>query len=210
MDTTKIIKIRNNRFYYTEDDYLTLEQTNLPAGKLRFSNRQDIYWEVELKDYDRASNSVDIYVLNYEPNEISNFKKQVAKKTLDSFNFMNLEWEYLEPLLSSYQPIALKGIVKMPTNKSLKSTEDIAYPRELNITNVKKLNTESTEIDSYDLIEDVKEEFFFSFKNASFQNGYVSIYKQFDFLPLKIELKIYNENIFEEYDYIKYYKKGPA
>lgn len=205
MNANRIIKISNNRFYYTESDYLSLEQTNLHVGKLKFSNRQDIYWEVELKDYDKTSNSVEIYVLNYEPKVISNFKKQVTKKSLDYFKFMNLEWESLEPLLSSYQPIALTGLFKMNTGKHQISPDDLAFPKELNITKVKSSFKENTEYNSDDLIQDVQQEFFFAFKNASFENGYVSVYKKFDFLPLKIELKIYNENILKEYDYIKYY-----
>jgi len=205
MNTTRIIKIRNNKFYYTENDYLSLERTNLSVGNLRFSNRQDIYWEVELKDYNKTSNSVDIYVLNYEPKVISNFKEQVAKNSLDYFKFMNLEWKYLEPLLSSYQPIALKGLFKIDTGRQLKSPDDLAFPKELNITKVKKSIEENIEYNSGDILQDVQQEFFFSFKDASFENGYVSVYKKFDFIPLKIELKIYNENIIKEYDYIKYY-----
>lgn len=52
-------------------------------------------------------------------------------------------------------------------------------------------------------IQTYKENFRFSIKDAIFSNGYVSIHCKFPYCSSIIELKVFNNNIIPEYNYIK-------
>lgn len=208
----RFIKISNNKIYFTNDNFIELSQTNFPENSLKFKYHFDIYLKVKISNFSLQLKSLDIEIIDYNPKDIHGFNNQELKKKIVKIYFKELEWNKLEKLLSSYQnnlPILIPNAFK----KSSTKTE----PIELN--DIKELNTiKSNEIKS--TIIPTKEktqthEFEFSeyFENVIFHSGYVSLKRKFKDINTTIEIKIFNENILPEYDYIKsyftnYFKNG--
>ena len=113
----RIIKIRDQKIYISQNSFFTLEQTNINDRALRFRNVQDIYWEIEIDSYDKESHEVDVKVTDYHPANISDFYKQSLEGNLKKINFQNLIWEKIEPCLSSYQKSALSDILQFKKKK---------------------------------------------------------------------------------------------
>lgn len=196
-NSTKILKIKDGKFYYTENDFIEIEDTNIPYENMRFSYGRDIFWKVELFDFDNETKTVKVRVLDYSPENISNYYIQKQKKPVNFSQFEKFQWTKLEPQLSSYQISALSDIVD-------------GIPK-LNINNSEGLEIEERFKDSDDNLTEnidfftdnenfaftkIDEEFSFFFKNANFKDGFVSI----DFKPKlcskKEEIKIFNKTFF--------------
>lgn len=217
--STKILRIKDGRFYYTENDSIDIKDTNIPKGKLSFSYGRDIFWEVELLNYDIESKTISVRVLDYSPKNVSNFYKQKQKKPLKSFLFEKFEWTKIEPQLSFYQTSALSDIMEGIPSLGIRDNENSEIEERLKNSDINlyvdsELTNEKENIGFIE-IQTVKinEEFSFYYKNANFKDGFVCV----DFKPKvcskKEEIKIFNNNILREYHYIKnyfpkYFKKG--
>jgi len=217
--STKILRITDGKFFYTENDSIDIKDTNIPKEKLSFSYGRDIFWEVELLNYDIESKTIGVRVLDYSPKNVSNFYAQKQKKPLKSFLFEKFEWTKIEPQLSFYQTSALSDIMEGIPSLDIRNNEnseikerfknsDISLNEDSELTNEKE-NIGFIEIQTFK----VNEEFSFYYKNANFKDGFVCV----DFKPKlcskKEEIKIFNNSILREYHYIKnyfpkYYKKG--
>ena len=196
--STKILRIKDGKFYYTENDSIDIKDTNIPHGKMSFSYGRDIFWEVELFDFDNEKKTVRVRVLDYSPENTSNYYVQKQKKLVKFFQFEKFQWTKLEPQLSSYQMSALSDIADGIPSLSIRNNEN------LNIEERFKNSDENLESIKNQTIK-IDKEFSFFFKNANFKDGFVSV----DFKPKlcskKEEIKIFNKNIIREYHYVRNY-----
>ncbi len=217
-NSTKILRIKDGKFYYTENDPIDIRDTNIPGG-MSFSYGRDIFWEVELFDFDMKTETVRVQVLDYSPENISNFYKQEQKKPVKYFLFEKFDWLKIETQLSSYQISALSEIMEGLPNLGNKDKEHSEIEQRFN-------NSTPDLIEDYELSKDIEdieykgnqaikinEEFSFIFKNANFKDGFVSVDFKPKFCSKKEEIKIFNKNILREYHYVKnyfpkYFKKG--
>jgi hypothetical protein len=103
----RIIKISNNKFFYTKNDFVELYNTSLQKGNLRFKDRHDIYWSVEVTKLDEIIDAIRIDVLDYNVTDISPFNLQSLRKEVKYIESNNLDWNKLEPQLSSYTESAM-------------------------------------------------------------------------------------------------------
>ncbi|MBE7686451.1 hypothetical protein F7647_10365 [Tenacibaculum piscium] len=78
-------------------------------------------------------------------------------------------------------------------------------PKTIGINLIKLKEVKPLLTPAEDKIQILDFEFSEYFENSTFHLGYVSFNKKFDNLISTIEIKIYNENILPEYDYIKNY-----
>lgn len=217
--STKILRIKDSKFYYTENDFIDIKDTNIPHGKMSFSSGRDIFWEVELFDFDDKTKTVRVRVLDYSPENVENYYTQKQKKLVEYFQFEKFQWTKLEPQLSSYQMSALSDIADGIPDLNIRNNEKMEIEERFKDSD--KNLTEDYEFsannENFGFIENqiirIDEEFSFFFKNANFKNGFVSV----DFKPKlcskKEEIKIFNKNILREYHYVKnyfpkYFKKG--
>tara|TARA_R110002050_G_scaffold19196_2_gene55360 strand:+ start:419 stop:1729 length:1311 start_codon:yes stop_codon:yes gene_type:complete len=206
---TKILRIKDGKFYYTKIDSIDIRETNIPNG-INFSYGREIFWEVELFNFNKDTKEVSVRVLDYFPENILNFFKQKQKREVKSFRFEKFEWSKIEHQLSSYPRGQLSDImVGLPNienrNKELSEIEE----------RFNKSNFNLKEID--DFIENqgvtINEKFSIYYKNAVFKDGLVSVNFKPKLCSKKEEIKILNSKILCEYDYIKnyfpkYFKKG--
>ena len=206
---TKILRIKDGKFYYTKIDSIDIRETNIPNG-INFSYGREIFWEVELFNFNKDTKEVSVRVLDYFPENILNFFKQKQKREVKSFRFEKFEWSKIEHQLSSYPRGQLSDImVGLPNienrNKELSEIEERFNKSKFNLK----------EID--DFIENqgvtINEKFSIYYKNAVFKDGLVSVNFKPKLCSKKEEIKILNSKILCEYDYIKnyfpkYFKKG--
>lgn len=203
---TRIIKIANNKLYYTPKEFVNISQTNF-SDFATFNARYEIFWLIKILQYKKNENILVVTVVEYEPKNTQDFFKQKAKTKVNSFEFVKLKWEMLEPFLSSYQKINLVNIVEDVFNEQNELLIDSPI--------IEKEKVEQLSLIADDNLQEIKitEEkitkktvyFNYYFKDANFKLGYVKIYKFFDFLIDKVDFKIYNDNIIPEYDFIKNY-----
>ena len=69
---TKILRIKDGKFYYTKIDSIDIRETNIPNG-INFSYGREIFWEVELFNFNKDTKEVSVRVLDYFPENILNF-----------------------------------------------------------------------------------------------------------------------------------------
>lgn len=221
MKDTLIIKIKNNRIYYTHEYYVPLHASCFPEG-MEFLFDIEIYWKIQLINYDGVIHHLDAEILNYTLDDITTFDKQKTKGSLKGINFYKISWNSIKPLLQSYDGNSIRKILFYLDEESKLSLKEYRSPIPYveNIPSV-RINKPSTNIvdkqddlvDDYEILysEKIKEDTEFVverdytcyFKNAEFKLGYVLVNKTFDFLNEKIQLKIHNSDILPEYDYIK-------
>ncbi|MFW6247024.1 MAG: hypothetical protein ACOC22_02515 [bacterium] len=205
---TRILKISAKQIYYTTCDSLSLADTNLIDGIGLFRYNQDIYWEVGIIVKGSESGVFEIKVIDYDSSKIAEFEKQEKRSEVKYFRFTDLEWNKLEPQLQSYQRSALQPILTKEDRERYISIYNSRIKHELDREDVltKHVNHQDDEfIEETNVIRELQENFTYKYNDAEFKDGYVLVYKKFDFSKTKIELRITNSFIRPEFDYIKNY-----
>src|SRR5690554_2601989 len=207
--STKILKIKDNKFYYTENDFIDITNTNIPSGKMSFSYACDIFWEVELFNFDTKTNTARVKVLDYSPKNVTNYYKQKKKKLVQFFQFEKFQWSKIEPQLCSYQKSELLDIVDKIPNFNIRNNENLGIEERFNKSddNLTKDSEFSIENENFGYIENpiirIDEEFSFYYKNAIFKDGFVCVDYKPKSLSKKEEIKIFNNKILCKYNYVK-------
>jgi hypothetical protein len=113
-----IIKIFENQIYFTGNNSIDFSQTNFPSkGDFRFNPRKAIYWRVK-GIFDSEELTLTLEVINYSESNHEKFLGQKLSKTIKKVIFKKLDWNQLEPQLSSYKQIAFKDIVIISNTES--------------------------------------------------------------------------------------------
>ena len=213
----RIIKFTKQKIFYSDNSYVTLFQTNFPKEDLSFKSEgpyKQFFWEVEIISYDKVTKSLSVTVSDYNPDGNNRFNEQVGIGIINKITFQELEWEKLERFLASYKREAIWPLIadksKSDYNKKMSKAfiDNPVYNKNdtiessKGIDNDKHIITNENDNKAY-LTRKYLEKFRFPINDAVFQKGYVSINKKFHFRRSLIELKIFNENILPEYNYIK-------
>ena len=107
----RILCIAEGKLFLTDRQSIPFSQTNLPPKSIRFRSNQEIFWKVAIVNYNEERAAIQVKVLDYHPDDIQPFYKQVMKKPIQFVLFTALDWNQLEPLLSFYHKIDLTGIL---------------------------------------------------------------------------------------------------
>lgn len=195
MTRNRILKIDKNKFYLTENDYFTLEQTTFPSNSIMFSFRKIIYWEVQIKEYNKNDSSLTFEVLNYDLKEVDSFSTQIIKHKIVKLHFEKLDWKSLEPLLSSYKRIDLEPFIM---NFEI-------YPPNEEDKFIELLYSENRDLDLIGIVEEhiFEGQFNELFTRADFQLGVISILKKVDRISNSVRFEIINEESIPEWNLIK-------
>jgi len=209
----RILKISENKIFITPNDSISFCKTNFPRDCFSFKLNKEIYWQVELSNYDEITSSIDVNVLDYQPNDFSSFNNQLQKKAVEHLNFKELKWGELEPLLSWYKPIEFEQLTHNTNQRKQLSERRLSNREVLDSALIvdkpsinPKLNFENdTPPNPNEKFMEFNLSFKYYFKDAYFKLGYVTFNKYIDDIGREVEFKIYNNEILPEYNYIKYY-----
>jgi hypothetical protein len=218
MERKRLIRITKNKVFLTPEICLALSQTSLGGTHLTFRSVQDIYFEVEVLDYNNTTNQISLRVVDYQPKTIEKFKEQTAKTQVTFINFEPLIWKHIEGHLSSYTKARLvkEGIIiddgtatvsydnKKTLFDVLKSKAgQYAENATLNSSEFKDSYTEDKPREPF--IETVTETAKIYFKDADFNLGFVAFVYKSKQLNETFNLKIENHFILTEFNAVKSY-----
>jgi len=204
-----LLKIKNDKIWFNDTDFIDIKLTDIPFEHLSFNSYKDIFWKVEMIEFDKISNKLRLEILNYNYNDLSTFVSQKPKHEIKYLEFEKFNWKLLEPLLSSYQ------IIKFISQ--LTNTGDIRYEnkliKEATYSNIKtgqdngntNYLTEFITTNKTPIITNFDEEFAIDFNDSVFMLGYVKFSRYIKKLNQSIDFKITHENILAEFDNIKYW-----
>ncbi|TWI85874.1 hypothetical protein IQ13_1043 [Lacibacter cauensis] len=218
MERKKLIRITKNKVFLTPEMSLNLSQTSLAGTHLSFRSVQDIYFEVEVLDYDKVENKITLDVIDYQPKNIEKFKEQNAKAPVLFVHFKPLKWSFIERHLGSYtKSILLKEEIviedKTPRanedkEKSFLSTfkskaEEYADKLSINYNTSLPHNVEFKQREP--VIEKITEEAKIYFKDVDFNLGFVAFSYKSKMLNNTYNLKIENYFLLPEFNAVKSY-----
>jgi len=173
---------------------------------MSFRTVEDIYWKVELLKYFEDSKCWNIRVLDYKVDDLSTFQKQKPTRAIEMVRFEKLDWILLEPQLSSYQIINLADLIynyRPPNRNIYNPQESIKRSRYQKTQLLDYPNTKNNPKPVGPIIDHVNLRFSIGYKEAKFHNGFVSFERYVQKLRDKVEFRIQNEHIIEEFDNIK-------
>lgn len=204
-----ILKITNEKIWFNETDFIDISCTDIPFQYLKFNTYLDIFWKVEMKDFDKSSRILLVDITNYNCRDYSSFINQKPKSEIKQLNFNIFNWKLLEPLLSNYQKI--KFIHKLRNYNDKKEENEpikkIETNSDIEIPIIRETDSIIKNIDNR--IENIEtnfiEEFAIDFNDSYFMLGYVRFSKYIKKLNKSITFKIKNDNILAEFDNIKYW-----
>lgn len=209
---TIFLKIDNKYIYFNETDFISIEKTNLPHEDMSFNTEhKDIFWEVEIKSYDKEKEELLVNVIDYNPKVGEGFKHQKPRKTFDRIQFELLDWNKVEPQLSSYKPIAIKNsFVDLDISDSIETTKSFGSDPILRSTETigSRLGKAKPIVEAAEpalnkiKIEEVQR---INIMDFSFHEGFVSTSISIKNSIAQIEIIIHNSTFRKEFEYIKNY-----
>lgn len=194
MEKDLMIRISNNKIFLTEENFLSLSQTNLFSDYLSFNERKEIYLKIEILSYENTSRLLHIEVNNYEPKDTKAFKSQAFNYEVDFIHFKPLVWTKIEKYLGSF--------TKGQLIKQNIVTDECLVPVK---TTKFRVDTESFSKYLAPHIEKITEEGTIHFKDIEFDHGLILFYFKPKSLREKILLKIENPVLRKEFNLIKPY-----
>ncbi|WP_308991608.1 hypothetical protein QLS71_006220 [Mariniflexile litorale] len=201
---SRILKIVRHSIYYTQNDYISFEQSNFPSlDNFKFKPQMEILWEVEIKKYDPSDKVLILNIIDYNSHKIDEFKSQTKNNTgLKKIYFENLKWNLLEPQFTHYKKVSFKGIVDEDSyyEDNNFSTNQVEFE---GVENVNKPNYKPQY--SVNRKESIDFNTTVHFKDAKFLDGSVKFDAGIPELSKTVEFEILNNEIKKEFDYIKYY-----
>lgn len=197
-----IIKVTNQYIYLSPSLGIPLTHTNIPYQHCRFRENVDIFWKVELIEYNENNHCWKLIVLDYFVEEISNFTRQKSTKPIEKLAFEKFYWPHLERQLSTYQKIKLvEVLLNHDTDGFFQSAISNKKPlpkKKLDQnTSISQNGTDSPHADMREY------KFSIAFNDISFKLGYVSFRKKIKDFPEELDFKITNDFILPEFDHIK-------
>jgi len=210
-----IIKIDNKHIYFNQTLSIPIRNSNLPMDHMTFRFNDDIFWRIELIQYTEDNKCWQVKVTDYGVKNTDTFNKQKSTRQIDRLEFNKLDWQKLEPQLSSYQAIKLIDILynhninTNPKKESLYHQPEVTFNKpsyEIPVEN--EIPRIKPEIASYNipkgpLTDLLNVNFSIKFQEATFIDGSVTFRKFIKKVETHIDFKIENRCILEEFDNIK-------
>jgi hypothetical protein len=178
-----IIKVNNQDIHLSPKLTVPIEHTNIPIEHCKFHTHKDIFWKVELLEYNEDNKCWKMKVIDYLTNDIQNFDHQKSTRQVDRIAFEKFDWPKLEQHLSSYQTIKLLNVLD-------NHDTDRYFREETTQKRVPVIKTYKTDFSVY-------------FSEAIFKLGYVTFSKNIKEIGNKLDFKIENDFILAEFDNIK-------
>jgi len=186
-----LIKVDNQYIHLSPSLAVSIQQTNIPIKHCTFRSRGEIFWIVELIEYNSDTNCWKMKVVDYSVKENTKFDSQKPIREVKRIAFEKFDWPKFQKYLSVYKRIELLPI--------LDNLDTDRYFRE---------QSPDTEVPSFSAQAEPtaythKIEFDVSFSDAFFKLGYVSFSKYIKEVNDRVDFKIKNDFILAEFDNIK-------
>lgn len=211
-----IIKIDNQNIHLSPKLTVPIHHTNIPYEHCEFRSHRDIFWKVELLEYNKDNKCWKMKVVDYSANDINNFDRQKSTKEVERIAFEKFNWIELERLLTNYHKIKLLNVLNNhDTNRfyreEQKQKTDLAFSvadfshqiNEVNLSQTQYKAISFVPNEREPIIETLKVMFDVYFSDASFKLGYVTFSKIIKEIGDKLDFKIKNDHILAEFDNIK-------
>jgi hypothetical protein len=193
-----IIKLHQNRIWFTEAISLPVAQSNLPVDQIHFNKIEETFWLLEQLSFDKETGNLEVKITDYFLRDISGFKDQRPKALVSSVTFTNLS-----------DPASLKMALKYYSKEMnhLDEAMEEAYrgllekPKQ-DLPKIPKRNLlmrSNPEKDKLEVSFDVW------FKDAEFKLGYVAFDRNIPELKQMLRFKIDNDFLLPEFEFIKGY-----
>ena len=176
-DRTRIIIISATGLSLTPDCKLLWADTNLPWEYFTIHPGMEYFWKIDLKSYDRSQQHLVVEVIDYFPSDSHLFNTQQLKQSVKSFEFAKLNWYYFAGFLSSYKKTALLPHIVDHAEVYVAGQKEQSFKYELRT----------------------------SFNDVKFVLGGVVFWSDLPALSEPVELRIDNEHILPEFEFIKSY-----
>ncbi len=173
-----ILKIKNQGIFFNNNDSIDWKNTNFPPKEnFSISNSRDIYWQVEMKSFENISEKLTIAIIDYDYRLINNdFINQSPKKTIKGLIFEEVSFSNLRKSFDYYKIDSFRRF-------------------EFNTDDELEEESEST----------LRIEFTQPISKVNFKTGYAETVKKVKGVSNNLVIKIYNENLIPEFDFIKPY-----
>jgi len=202
MANTRLLKISNNRIFFTPDTYIDINKINLSKGDIRFRTNEDIYLTVEAKSFNNITKVLVVKIIDYKPKDISCFDEQKISSRIDYLIFEPVEWRYFESLLSVYTRMKLIREKLIIDNKeAIQPSKHSTFSRDR--THFERIEFQPSLKSLDPVIAEISEEFDVYYKDAFFNLGFVSFDYKSKLLGVVVSLKIDNSYILPEFNSIK-------
>lgn len=211
-----IIKIDNQNIHLSPNLTIPIHHTNIPIEHCEFRSHRDIFWKVELLEYNSDNKCWKMKVIDYFANDINNFNHQKSTKEVERIAFEKFNWIQLERLLTSYQKIKLLDVLhnhdtdrfyrEEPKQKTDPAFSVADFSHQINEVNLSQAQNDATlfaPTKRKPIIETHKVEFTVYFSDAFFMLGYVAFSKNIKEIGNKLDFKIKNDHILAEFENIK-------
>lgn len=209
-----IIKVSNDRIFLNPEIVVPIENTNIPVSNLSFKSYKDIYWKVEMVDYNNSNKCLRIKVTDFEVMDFIDFINQVQKKEVKALLFEKMDWKKLEPFLSSYRKNSLTDFVYntvfVPISTSIRNPVKSNWPdlpiKKFPVIKQNKSYSESSSIPSLLPVTskfDFAYTFDIAFDESTFILGHVTFIRKIERFDKDITFNISNIYILPEFDNIK-------
>lgn len=211
-----IIKVDNQDIHLSPKLTVPVEQTNIPIEHCKFRSHEDIFWKVELLDYNTDTKCWKMKVVDYFTNDIKNFDRQKSTREVERIAFEKFDWLKFEQHLTNYQKIKLLDVLhnhdterffrEEPTVKAVPAftvTEFSNQTIEDKLPQAQHNGTAYVPTERQPVIEIHRVEFTVYFSDAHFMLGYVTFSKNIKEVGDKVDFKIKNDYILAEFENIK-------
>ena len=193
-----IIKLHQGRIWFNDSLTLPCENSNLPTDKINFRKIQDIYWLVEQLSFDKATGTLEVNIFDYFLRETVSFSGQNPRSVVKILKFSNLgDTGSLKVALRYYS---------REMNHLDQALEE-AYEGLVNKTEpaAGKVSKKNLLMRTYPEKEKLEVTFDVWFKDAEFKLGYVAFDKNIPEIKQMLRLKIDNDFLLPEFEFIKGY-----
>jgi hypothetical protein len=211
-----IIKVTNGYIYLYPGLTVPIQQTNIPFEHCTFRTNKDIYWKVELIEYNPGIKCWKLKVVDYSVDDIKDFYHQKTSRAVERLAFEQFDWPQLERHLSSYQKSKLLDIIhNHDTNRysyektkgkdvSALSSNDI--PTQILENNQHQAQgniAHFNQTEQQPAIKTFKVDFSIKLSESHFIPGYVTFSKSIKDVNGRVDFKIKNDFIRAEFENIK-------
>ncbi|MFN8279853.1 MAG: hypothetical protein U0V49_06170 [Saprospiraceae bacterium] len=199
-----IIKIDNQRVYFSHDYSVSIHDTNIPVRYLMFNVRRDIFWKVRMEQYIADEKILVLKVLDYESVIHDSFHDQKPKKEINKIVFDKFDWDKIETQLSFYQKSELtRHLREIESNQTSRNAgnsnkKQVRKPKD----RFEKSSDNSNE--SFE-VQELKIQFWVAFNDAQIGMGKVFFNKYIKETSSELYFEIINDHLLPEFEGIKFW-----
>jgi len=183
--------MENDRVLFNPQLSIKIGQTNVPFKNLRFKTNEDIYWKVQIVEYNSTEKSLKVKIIDYQISDYADFKRQITNKEIERLVFVEkFDFLKLHPLLMSF--------TKGKLNEHIINFEEVFKP----VQGKPSIGPIKPHVP---IIKEITDGFHVNFKDAHFMLGYVTFTKRIKEIDKKVDFQIFNDHILPEFENIKYW-----